>query len=62
VLGLVAQGLSNHQVGRRLGLAEKTVKHHMTGVMAKLGVRSRVEAALLASRAGLAERPDATEP
>ena len=57
VLGLVAQGLSNHQVGQRLGLAEKTVKHYMTIVMAKLGVRSRVEAALLAARAGLGEPP-----
>jgi two-component system, NarL family, nitrate/nitrite response regulator NarL len=57
VLGLVAQGLSNYQVGQRLGLAEKTVKHYMTGVMNKLGVRSRVEAALLAVRAGLGETP-----
>jgi len=57
VLGLVAHGLSNYQVGRRLGLAEKTVKHYMTIVMAKLGVRSRVEAALLAARAGLGEPP-----
>jgi DNA-binding NarL/FixJ family response regulator len=57
VLGLVAQGLSNYQVGQRLGLAEKTVKHYMTTVMAKLGVRSRVEAALLAARAGLGAPP-----
>jgi DNA-binding NarL/FixJ family response regulator len=53
VLRLVAQGMSNQEVGQELGLAEKTVKHYMTGVMAKLGVRSRVEAALLAVRSGL---------
>jgi DNA-binding NarL/FixJ family response regulator len=48
VLELVAEGLSNDEAGRRLGLAEKTVKHHMTNILAKLHVRSRVEAALLA--------------
>ena len=53
VLELVAQGLGNQEIGRRLGLAEKTVKHYMTNILAKLQVRSRVEAALLASRAGL---------
>ena len=57
VLGLVAEGMSNYQVGQRLGLAEKTVKHYMTGVLNKLGVRSRVEAALLAARAGLGKPP-----
>ena len=48
MLALVAQGLSNHDVARRMGLAEKTVKHYVTAVLAKLQVRSRVEAALLA--------------
>ena len=54
VLGLVAVGLANHEVGCRLGIAEKTVKHYMTSILSKLQVRSRVEAALLARRAGLA--------
>lgn len=51
VLALVADGLSNAEIGLQLGLAEKTVKHYMTNVLAKLQVRSRVEAALLAYRA-----------
>lgn len=52
VLELVAEGLSNHEVGERLGLAEKTIKHYMTNVLGKLQVRSRVEAALLVAREG----------
>ena len=50
VLELVADGLSNKEVGTRLHLSEKTVKHYMTMVMEKLGVRNRVEAALLVKR------------
>lgn len=53
VLELVAGGLSNAEIGARLGLSEKTVKHYMTGVLGKLQVGSRVEAALIAHRAGL---------
>jgi two-component system, NarL family, nitrate/nitrite response regulator NarL len=53
VLELVGTGLSNHEIGQKLGLAEKTVKHYMTNILTKLQVRSRVEAALLAHRAGL---------
>jgi len=53
VLELVAAGLSNAEIGGRLGLAEKTVKHYMTAILGKLEVGSRVEAALLAYKAGL---------
>ena len=53
VLDLVTEGLSNAEVGYRLHLAEKTVKHYMTAVLSKLGVTSRVEAALIGYRAGL---------
>ncbi len=50
ILDQVAGGLSNKQVAARLHLSEKTVKHYMTIIMEKLGVRNRVEAALLAKR------------
>ncbi len=53
VLDLVTEGLSNSEVGLRMGLAEKTVKHYMTSILSKLGVGSRVEAALIGYRAGL---------
>ena len=53
VLELVASGLGNQEIGDRLGLAEKTIKHYMTNILGKLQVRSRVEAALLAAREGL---------
>ena len=48
VFTLVAQGLQNKEIGRRLDLAEKTVKHYLTKIFEKLQVRNRVEAALLA--------------
>jgi DNA-binding NarL/FixJ family response regulator len=53
VLELVAEGLSNAEIGGRLGLAEKTVKHYMTAILGKLEVGSRVEAALLAYKSGI---------
>lgn len=48
ILWLVADGLSNKEVGRRLRLQEKTVKHYMTNVLQKLQVRNRTEAAIKA--------------
>lgn len=50
VLELVGTGMSNQEIGLKLGLAEKTIKHYMTNILTKLQVRSRVEAALLAAR------------
>lgn len=47
VLHLVASGMSNKQVARKLDLHEKTVKHHMTQIMAKLDVANRTEAAMV---------------
>jgi two-component system nitrate/nitrite response regulator NarL len=55
VLELVAEGLSNAEIGGRLGLAEKTVKHYMTAILGKLEVGSRVEAALLAYKSGIGQ-------
>jgi two-component system, NarL family, nitrate/nitrite response regulator NarL len=48
ILKLVAQGLSNKEVGSKLDIQEKTVKHYMTSILQKLHVRNRVEAAMLA--------------
>lgn len=50
VLALLAQGLTNREIGMQLQLAEKTVKHHVTQILGKLHVRSRTEAALVAQR------------
>lgn len=51
ILALVAEGLSNKEVADRLYLAEKTVKNHLTRIMARLGVKSRTQAAAFAWRA-----------
>lgn len=47
-LRLVAVGLSNRDIAGRLGVHEKTIKYHMTNILAKLKVKNRVEAALAA--------------
>lgn len=47
ILEGVASGLSNKEIGWRLQLTEKTVKHYMTNVLQKLQLRNRVEAAVL---------------
>jgi two-component system, NarL family, nitrate/nitrite response regulator NarL len=49
VLSILAQGRSNKEIGNKLDLSEKTIKHHLTNILQKLRVRNRVEAALLAS-------------
>mgnify|MGYP006197068415 CR=1 FL=1 len=50
ILEGLAAGLSNKEIGEKLFLSEKTVKHYMTNVLQKLQVRNRVEAALLAQK------------
>lgn len=53
VLELVVEGKTNQEIGLALGISEKTVEKHLEAVYAKLGVASRVEAAVHAVRAGL---------
>jgi DNA-binding NarL/FixJ family response regulator len=53
VLCLVARGLANKQVARDLGIAESTVKCHVSGILNKLGLPSRTQVALYAARTGL---------
>jgi DNA-binding NarL/FixJ family response regulator len=50
VLALVGQGLANKQIARRLGIAERTVKAHLTAVFQAIGVTDRTAAALWADR------------
>ena len=52
VLDLLARGYANKRIARELGIAEKTVKTHVSHVLAKLGVSDRTQAALYATRAG----------
>lgn len=49
VLGLLAEGLTNREIGERLFISEKTVRNHVSGVLHKLGMRHRTEAALFAA-------------
>lgn len=53
VLVLIAEGLSNTGIGARMNLSTGTVKDHVSAVLSKLEVGNRVQAALLAERAGL---------
>lgn len=50
VLRLIAQGLTNRQIGQEMHLAEKTVKNYVSNLLAKLGMQRRTQAAVLASR------------
>jgi two-component system, NarL family, response regulator DevR len=47
VLALVADGLTNRQIGERLALAEKTVKNYVSSLLAKLGLQRRTQAAIV---------------
>jgi DNA-binding NarL/FixJ family response regulator len=55
VLGLVGAGLSNPEIAARLHLVEGTVKAYVSAVLDRLGVRNRVQAAIVAYEAGLVE-------
>jgi two-component system, NarL family, response regulator DevR len=54
ILDLIAEGLTNRQIGARMYLAEKTVKNYVSNLLTKLGMSRRTEAAAYAAR--LAER------
>ncbi|WP_406173956.1 response regulator [Streptomyces sp. NBC_00996] len=58
ILALIGDGLTNREIGKKLYLSEKTVKNHISRLLAKLGVQRRVQAAVLASHL---EHSDATD-
>jgi DNA-binding NarL/FixJ family response regulator len=53
VLGMLAEGMGNKQIARRLGISEHTVKFHVGSILGKLGAGSRTEAVTLGLRQGL---------
>jgi two-component system, NarL family, response regulator LiaR len=58
ILGRVARGRSNRAIASELGLSERTVRSHVSSILAKLSVTSRTQAALFALRTGLARLDD----
>ena len=50
ILGHIAEGLTNRQIGEQMFLAEKTVKNYVSAILAKLGLERRTQAAVLASK------------
>jgi len=62
VLRLLAQGLANKEIGHALNIGEKTVKTHVSSILAKLGVLSRTQAALYATRIGLVPASGSAQP
>ena len=57
VLGMLAEGLLNKQIGYELGVSEATVKAHMTAILRKLGASNRTQAVVLASQLTLKPQP-----
>ena len=60
ILALIGDGLTNREIGKRLYLSEKTVKNHISRLLAKLGVQRRVQAAVLASHLEQSESSDSS--
>lgn len=61
VLQEIVHGLTNKEIARKLSIAEKTVKGHVTNLLSKLGAASRTQAVLIAIRLQLATLEDAPE-
>lgn len=59
ILDLIAEGLTNRQIGERLFLAEKTVKNYVSNLLAKLGMERRTEAAVFATKLAAQRNTDA---
>ncbi|MEU9038591.1 response regulator transcription factor [Streptomyces sp. NPDC048352] len=62
VLGFLGSGFANGQIARRLGLAEGTVKAHVSSILARLGVDNRAAAAVVAHEAGVLPVPSGRPP
>jgi DNA-binding NarL/FixJ family response regulator len=60
ILALIAEGLTNRQIGQEMHLAEKTVKNYVSNLLTKLGMERRTQAAVFATRLDTArpDRPD----
>lgn len=58
ILELIAEGMTNREIGEQLYLSEKTVKHHVSDILSKLGLTRRVEAAGFAIRRAAKRMPD----
>jgi DNA-binding NarL/FixJ family response regulator len=57
VFDLIGDGLTNRQIGEQMFLAEKTIKNYVSGVLAKLGMQRRTQAAALAGRLHESQKP-----
>ena len=57
VLAVLAEGMSNKEIARRLAISERTARTHVSNILAKLGLKSRTQAALLAIEVGLVPPP-----
>ena len=62
VIGLVAEGMRNKQIGERLFISEKTVRHYLTSIFDKLGVTDRLALMIYAFQHGLAKIPTGAPP
>ncbi|MGO9877531.1 MAG: response regulator [Acidimicrobiia bacterium] len=62
ILDLIAEGLTNRQIGERMFLAEKTVKNYVSNLLGKLGMERRTEAAVFAARLAKPDRPNGPPP